>query len=471
MATISSPNPSIHDLKVTFQESTLMFPPTKNDQNTLFLSNIDQILNYNVPTVSFFPANKDYPPHVVSERLKSAFQKVLATYDFMTGRLKLNEETGRLVIDCNAAGAGFVVAVSEFSLAEIGDLGCPNLGFRQLAIQTLPDVDDQPLFILQITSFKCGGFAIGMCSNHILLDGLSAKGFADNLASQTFDDKPLAIVPCLNRRLLAARSPPRVSSPHPEFFTPDLPAATSGPAVFDCKKEELDFKVFKLTPSDVEFLKEKAKTETNARISGLSIIASLVWRCKALSFEPDNKERISTLLNVIDLRSRLEPKLPLGYCGNALLVAYASAKCGEIEKMAFSEMVKMVSDGPGRVTNEYARSVIDWLESNRGLPCGEYMVSSWLRLGFERVVYPWGKAVHSGPVVNHRKDICWVFPTDDGINALVSLPGEEMKIFESEFRKCFTCVFDRGVETTAEIPANGVVGTEDEGKNEILVVA
>ncbi|GFQ04539.1 omega-hydroxypalmitate o-feruloyl transferase [Phtheirospermum japonicum] len=453
MATIS-PNPAIQDLKVTFQESTLVFPPNKTDQNTLFLSNIDQILNYNIPTASFFPANKDYPPQVASQRLKSALQKVLVPYDFMAGRLKLNDEMGRLGIHCNAAGAGFVVAASEFSLDEIGDLVCPNLGFRQLAIQTLPDVDDQPLFILQITSFKCGGFAIGMSVNHILLDGLSAKAFTENLASQAFDDdKPLATIPCLDRRLLAARSPPRVSSPHP----------ASGPPVFDCKKEELDFKVFKLSPSDIGFLKDKAKTEASARISSFNVVASLVWRCKALSYEPDNKERVSTLLNVIDLRSRLDPPLLSSYCGNALLVAYASAKCGDIEKLPFGEVVKMVSEGPGRVTDEYARSVIDWLEINRGLPCGEYMVSSWLRLGFEQVVYPWGKPVHSGPVVNHRKDICWIFPTADGVNALVSLPAEEMKRFESEFRKCFTC----GASCVLDPTIGMVVAMEDDVKKEI----
>ena len=71
------------------------------------------------------------------------------------------------------------------------------------------------------------------------------------------------------------------------------------------------------------------------------------------------------------------------------------------------------------------------------------MVSSWLRLGFEEVVFPWGKALHSGPVVSHRKDICWVFPTDDGINALVSLPLPEMGRFEACFRNFFAPESDR----------------------------
>ena len=57
-----------------------------------------------------------------------------------------------LDMDCNSAGAGFVVAFSDFSLHQIGNLVHPNLGFRHLAIQTLDNVDsdNQPLFILQV---------------------------------------------------------------------------------------------------------------------------------------------------------------------------------------------------------------------------------------------------------------------------------------------------------------------------------
>ncbi|KAL8463777.1 hypothetical protein ACS0TY_033648 [Phlomoides rotata] len=466
MAVVISSNPSFEDLKITFQESTLVFPSQETEKRSFFLSNIDQILNYNVPTFYFFSANPDYPPEQVSKRLKLAVQRVLVPYDFMAGRFKLNEESGRLEIDCNAAGAGFVVASSEFSLDEIGDLVCPNVGFQQLAVQTLPDnlgpnKDDHPLFILQVTSFRCGGFAIGMSVNHILLDGFSAKGFNENLASQAFDDKPLAVVPFHNRRLLAARSPPHVAFQHPEFFKPDI-APPSGPPVFDCKKEELAFKVFTFSPIDINVLKEKATTEKGARISSLSVVAALIWRCKALSKDDVyDKERVSTLLNVLNLRPRLIPPLPATYCGNPLLVAYATAKCHDIEDMPFSAAVKMVAEAPARVTDEYARSVIDWLEINKGLPCGEYMVSSWLKLGFEEVEFPWGKAIHSGPVVNHRKDICWIFPTGDGgVNALVSLPPPEMQRFESHFRQFFKS--DSEIPTATNADASTEIPTATE---------
>ncbi|KAL0405044.1 UNVERIFIED_CONTAM: Putrescine hydroxycinnamoyltransferase 1 [Sesamum radiatum] len=424
------PIPPMQDLKITFQESNLVSPSKQTHDHhnkSIFLSNIDQILNYNIPTVHFFKANPDFPPQVVAKRLKMALQRLVqGPYDFMAGRFQLNQQSGRLEIHCNSAGAGFVVASSEYSLDDLGDFVYPNLGFRQLALQTLdnlgPEVD-QPLCVFQVTSFKCGSFCIGMSTNHVLLDGASAQIFIENLATQAFDDKPLAVIPCNNRHLLAARSPPHVEFPHPEFFKPDLPAVV-GPPVFDCKREELDYTTFSLTSRAINYLKDKAKeniSSTTTKITSFNVVAALIWRCKALSNDAEyNKDRVSTLLNVVDLRSRLNPPLPDSYCGNAVLVAYSSATCEDLEKWAFSKLVEMVSEAPKRVSDEYSKSVIDWLEINKGLPCGEYMVSSWLRLRFGEVVYPWGKPVYSGPVVSHRKDICWIFPGVDGINALVS---------------------------------------------------
>lgn len=281
-----------------------------------------------------------------------------------------------------------------------------------------------------------------MTMNHVLFDGIAAQTFIENLATQAFDHKPLDVIPHHDRHLLAARSPPFAAFQHPEFFKPDV-AAVSGPAVFDCEREELDYKIFKITSSAINYLKERATTTGHTaatKVTSFNVVAALMWRCKALSRKedrPDAGNRVSTLLNVMDIRSRLNPPLPSSYCGNAVLVAYSSAKCEDLEKWPFPEVVRMVAEGPKRVTDEYSRSVIDWLEINKGLPCGEYMVSSWLRMRFDQVVYPWGKPVYSGPVVSHRKDICWIFPDNDGINALVSLPMEEMERFKLYFHDFF----------------------------------
>lgn len=81
---------------------------------------------------------------------------------------------------------------------------------------------------------------MGMSTNHILFDGMGAKTFLENLASQAFNDgRPLASIPCNNRHLLAARSPPHTVFPHPEFLDLNLPLGEgSCPPVFDCAPEK-----------------------------------------------------------------------------------------------------------------------------------------------------------------------------------------------------------------------------------------
>ena len=147
--------PPLQDLKVTIQNSCLVFPnqETAARRDSMFLSNIDQVLNFNVETVHFFASHADFPPQTVAEKIKDALWKILVSYDFLAGRLKLNAKTGRLEIDCNGAGAGFVVASSECTLDEIGDLVYPNAAFAKLAVNSLDSLekDGKLLCIIQVS--------------------------------------------------------------------------------------------------------------------------------------------------------------------------------------------------------------------------------------------------------------------------------------------------------------------------------
>lgn len=154
MGTVYEEPSLLQDFKVTIHQSSLVTPSQKSERNSMFfLSNIDQVLNFDVQTVHFFPAHKDFPPQTVAEKLRETLGEMLVDpYNFLAGRLKLNAKTGRLEIDCNDSGVGFVVASSEFTLDEIGDLVYPNPGFAQLVTITLDTLkpEEQPLGIFQV---------------------------------------------------------------------------------------------------------------------------------------------------------------------------------------------------------------------------------------------------------------------------------------------------------------------------------
>ncbi|GAB2212227.1 hypothetical protein Droror1_Dr00025578 [Drosera rotundifolia] len=393
-----------------------------------------------------------------SNQIEDVLRKLLVTYEFLSGRIKMNPETSRFEFDCNNAGVGFVVARSKLALNEIGDLVYPNPAFSQLVTQGLDSLspDSHPLCIFQMTAFKCGGFSMGVLTNHTLFDGGSTKFFTQNLAALACD-KPLAMTPCNNRELLAARSPPTVSFPHPELLKLSIPltavaAANANPSVFDNSIADLDFKVFHLTPDDLLHLKLKTMSSSstgNARFTSFNVVSAHIWRCKALSSDYENNpEKDSTLLYAVDIRQRLNPPLPAEYTGNAVLTAYATAKCREIEKAPLSRLIEMVAEGVSRMTDEYVRSAIDFGEEYKMFPKGDFMITSWWRLGFDEMEYPWGKAIYSCPI-SRRKDIILLLPditnfasggkggggAGGGVNVWVTLPRKEMTKFESSFYK------------------------------------
>lgn len=122
-------------------------------------------------------------------------------YDFLAGRLKWDSKQGRLEIDCNLAGAGFITASSMLSLEEVGDLHSPNPAFEQLAPQNFNKLwpEDQPLFILQVTAFKCGGVSVAAVYNHTTLDGYGCRIFLEHLASMCAGNPELPYPPINNR--------------------------------------------------------------------------------------------------------------------------------------------------------------------------------------------------------------------------------------------------------------------------------
>ena len=89
-----------------------------------------QMLAFTVETMYFYAANPEKPSDKVADTLKLALSMILVHYDFLAGRVRLNEELKRMEIDRNDAGAQFATASCDLTLAELGDLSVPNALFR-----------------------------------------------------------------------------------------------------------------------------------------------------------------------------------------------------------------------------------------------------------------------------------------------------------------------------------------------------
>lgn len=296
------------------------------------------------------------------------------------------------------------------------------------------------LCFLQVTRFKCGGFSIGFVTNHSILDGRSASQMFQNLASISRGEGLKTHVVYNDRTSLKARNPPQIKYPHKEYTKQiEISSLTSSftspnqPSPSFQFPDKYSHKLFSFTPQMLNTLKDKAM----AKWSSFEVIVAHLWKARTKTVFNDPDE-ISSLLFAVDVRSKVSPPLPRGFTGNAVITAFAAAKVGDLAEKPFSFTVEMVKEAIDRVTDEYLRSVIDWLEVHKGVPAtlnGNFYVSAWWKLPFYELDFGYGKPIHCGPVVSGTDEFVLLLAdgnnrgNGEGINVWIGLEKERMQKF------------------------------------------
>ncbi|CAK9318532.1 unnamed protein product [Citrullus colocynthis] len=440
---------SITDEELLKDEPLKLLSPTNpTPEETIFLSNIDLAVAFTVETVYFF---EDGPAAEISNIVKRALAILLVPYYFLAGRLQKNRESGRLELACNNAGVLFVNAKSKVRLKDLGDLSLPDPSFCHFVHRPglHRNLHERALFTVQVTEFECGGYAIGMVTNHAVLDGKSAAEMFQNLAS-ICRGEPLKTRSIFNdRTTFKARNPPLITHPHQEY-TPIPPTHKHLPSAFTAltkpsptpsppiSSSNRRHSLVPFTPSTIATLKRAAAPTP---CSTFEAILSQLWRARTLAVYPDRPGEISMVLFAVDIRSKVRPVLPDGFVGNAVVTGFAAARAAEVVERPFSFCVEKVKEGIERVsTEEYVRSAIDWLEVHRGIPatCNgvSFYVSAWWKLPFKELDFGFGKPVHGGPVANENDEfVLLLSPANSGgrsrssVNVWISLEKEKMKKF------------------------------------------
>ncbi|KAL2506901.1 HXXXD-type acyl-transferase family protein [Abeliophyllum distichum] len=372
---------------------------------TIFLSNIDQTVTFPVETVFFFEVSSSYSTLKIAELVKKAVEEVLLIpYYFMAGRLKLNDENKRLELLCNNAG------------------------------------------VLFVTRFECGGFSLGFMTNHAILDGKSASEMFHNLASICRGEGLKTSAVNNDRTCIRARTPPQINYPHNEYiklaktsflassFTSQNRISPS-PLIFS---KNYVHKLISFTSKMLISLKEKA----TIKCSTFEAIVAHLWRTRTKAVFEKKQSEYSTVLFAVDIRSKISPPLPEGFAGNAVITAFATAKALDLIEKPVSFAVKKVKEARERVTDDYVKSVIDWLEVYKGIPAtcnGNFYVSAWWKLPFGELDFGFGKPIHGGPILSGNDEFVLLLSNgkncerNEGINVWMALETHKMERFMSCF--------------------------------------
>ncbi|PON46288.1 Transferase [Trema orientale] len=368
------------------------------------------------------------------ERVKRGLERVLVTWFPAAGRLRINEGTGKLEIDCNNEGALLTIAETFSKLEELGNLHEYKTCYEELVPQ-LPqnseNISHNPLVAVQITKFSCGGISIGFGGSHALFDGFGAFKFLACWAhiSSGKDETELITPNHSRQRLLNTIS---TTSGTPTSSSTDcLFGAGSSSSIYkqehvagiqdlygipmramasDDRCWESELAKFGQIESQglrlVTLCMEKEAVETWKglavqsgklyKCSTFDVLCAHVWkaRVRALSLEPNTNICLQFPINS---RNRLQPPLGDNFTGNAFVLASASCLAKDLTEESLEITIRRIQAAKDLVANEYIKLYVKALEnsSDKFFPSMRELtiVTDWLKFPFGALDFGWGKVL------------------------------------------------------------------------------
>nr|ABK23866.1 unknown [Picea sitchensis] len=406
-------NPHIYcsqvQLPVTVIESVMVPPSRPSPKTSLYLSNLDDHLivrcRFDTLLVYTNDSHNIYGTTNPVKVIRNALSLVLSHYYPLAGRIRRTQDGRKLQVDCTGEGALFVEAVTNNNLSLLG-------GFEELKDQLLfqfpltAEVEEVPPLIFQVTRFGCGGFVVGVSFNHCLCDGRGAAQFLKGVAEIARGETKLSVEPVWQREFLKPQQQPHlVRFQHGELLesgfivNPNCSMQKQLPAE---KAEDLALTSFFLSSDALQRIKQPIVEDLKENCTTFEVLAALAWRARimALGIPLNNTVR---LLFGVDMRRAFDPPLPEGYYGNgSYLASEHSTTAEEVVNGSLSHAVKMIKKAKLSLNEEYVRSSIAFLETNRS--CQDVRVcvedtylSDWRWLGFNEVDFGWGEPVIACP--------------------------------------------------------------------------
>ncbi|KAJ0089785.1 hypothetical protein Patl1_14592 [Pistacia atlantica] len=438
-------------MEIHVKETSLVRPAQETPNHSLWISTLDLLMaeRPQVPLVHFYrrpllPAS-DKSGFFDTSLLKEALSKALVAFYPLAGRLG-KDENGRLQIECNGEGALFVEAETSCVIHdEFGeDDFSPSLKMRQLVPSfdyPSTQISSNPLLLLQVTYFKCGGVCLGIGWHHIFGDGTSGFHFINSWAELT-RGLSLSITPLIDRTILQSRALPYPIFDHIEYHPPpsmNFEELQSSPLPTSMAR-------LKLSLDKINTLKAKFKKDHGVMYSTYEILVAHIWRCACLARRlPD--DQVTKLYMPVNGRPRLNPPLSYGYFGNVIFHATPIALAGDIESKPLIYTVKIIYEALKRRDDEYLRSGLAYLGQHdpdltavkQGVPtckCPNLKIASWAKMPMYDSDFGWGSPIYMGRASVPSVGESYVLSSpynERSLSLIICLETHAMELFKKLF--------------------------------------
>ncbi|CAI8583771.1 unnamed protein product [Vicia faba] len=415
-------------------------PAASTPREVKLLSDIDdqQGLRFNIPLIFVFHREPSMAGKDPVEVLRNALSQTLVYYYPFAGRII--EGVGRkLMVDCTGEGVKFVGAEADVTLDQFGDSLHPPFPCFQELLYDVPGSEliiDRPIRLIQVTRLKCGGLIVAISLNHTMSDGTGIKQLMDAWAEMARGAHQPSIQPIWCREILMARDPPRVTYNHREYEQVFPPNNT----INEEDTTTITHQSFFFKPSDIAALRLLVPFQCTT----FDLISACFWYCrtKALQLEAEEEVRLMVIVNARSRFNNNHSSL-VGYYGNCFAYPATVTTAGKLCGNSLGYVVELIRKVKTQVTEEYIRSVADFMVINERClftTVNSCIISDLTRAKFREVDFGWGEGVYGGvakggagpfpgatyivPYKNAKGEDCFMLP--------ICLSSQVMKRFAEE---------------------------------------
>ncbi|KAL4012402.1 hypothetical protein IC575_029504 [Cucumis melo] len=416
----------INSLKIEIISTETIKPssPTPSTHRHHKLSFLDQFAPASyTPLLFFYPGDADHRDRC--RKLKESLAETLSRFYLLAGTLVED-----YLVECNDEGVAFSEARVSGSLSEVmenpNDVASLN---RLLPFPPDAVLERECILGVQYNVFECGGAVIGLCVTHKVVDGTSASMFTKAWASTCRGDSQYPIVPT--------------------FDATDLfPAIEIRGNKRQSRMHKMITRRFIFNKSNIAALKNQANSAAlflnQPPPSRVESVSGFLWnRFIALSHQKTpTKAKRFTVIQVVNLRNRMNPPLPHHSFGNIWWSATADVPIDE--KQDFPSLVGKIREAIQEIDDEYTKTLQDTEKSLRAkMKMGERLYSgevemfsftSWCNFPVYETDFGWEKPTwFCTPGRPYKNVVLFVNTSDgEGIEAWVNMEENDMALFEND---------------------------------------
>ncbi|XP_039803537.1 acyl transferase 15-like [Panicum virgatum] len=309
------------------------------------LSSFDRALAF-FPVTSFHVFDRAIPRP--AETVRAALSRALVHYFPVAGRV-VAVSGGRLRIACTGEGVAFVAASADRSLADAGLLdpptGAPLLDELAVGLGAEGFRPSDPLLLVQVTEFACGGFVVAVTRNHAVADG---TGFAQFMRA----------VGELARGLPRPSVLPVSCG---DDSLPELPPLVAAMEKALVVLEPRDFAYLDITiPSrcvdriKAGFAAHAAAAPADGPCTVFEAVMAVLWQCRTRAVMPDDPSTPAPLIFAANVRKHAGAKH--GYYGNCITSALAVPTSGEVANGDINDVIRLIKRAKQPIPHQFKRN-------------------------------------------------------------------------------------------------------------------